>query len=80
MYPYRDYVELGGLMAYATDLVDVFRQAARHVAEILKGAKPSDIPFYQRQTNSSGVNLKTAKALELTIPPSACCDRRQVIE
>jgi putative ABC transport system substrate-binding protein len=69
IYPYRDYMEVGGLLAYAVDLVDLYRHAAGQVAQLLKGARVSDIPFYQATTFKLVINLKTAKALGLAVPP-----------
>ena len=70
MCPYRDYVEAGGLMAYAVDLAELLRRMADDVHQILKGAKPGDIPIYQPTKFELLVNLKTAKALGLTLPPA----------
>jgi len=70
LYYLRDYVEVGGLMAYAPDLTVQFRRAADYVDKILKGAKPADLPIEQPTQWSLIVNLKTAKALGLTIPES----------
>ena len=70
MCPYRDYVEAGGLMAYAVDLAELLRRMADDVHQILKGAKPGDIPIYQPTRFELLINLKTAKALGLTLPPA----------
>jgi putative tryptophan/tyrosine transport system substrate-binding protein len=70
MCPYRDYVEAGGLMAYAVDLVELLRRMADDVHQILKGSKPGDIPIYQPTKFELLINLKTAKALGLTLPPA----------
>jgi putative tryptophan/tyrosine transport system substrate-binding protein len=70
IYYLRDYVEVGGLMAYAPDLTVQFRRAADYVDKILKGAKPADLPIEQPTQWSLIINLKTAKALGLTIPES----------
>jgi putative ABC transport system substrate-binding protein len=80
VYPFREYVELGGLMAYAADLADIYRQAARQIDHILKGAKPSDIPFYQQTRFELVVNLKTAHELGITIPPLLLARADEVIE
>ena len=69
MCPYRDYVEAGGLMAYAVDLAELLRRMADDVHKILKGAKPGDIPIYQPTKFELLINLKTAKALGLTLSP-----------
>ena len=70
MCPYRDYVEAGGLMAYAVDLAELLRRMADDVHQILKGAKPGDIPIYQPTKFELLINLKTARALGLTLPPA----------
>jgi putative ABC transport system substrate-binding protein len=80
MYPFREAVEIGGLMAYAIDFPDLFSHAARQIDQILKGAKPGDIPFYQARKFDLLINLKTAKALRLTIPPSLLAQADEVIE
>jgi putative ABC transport system substrate-binding protein len=80
MYPSRDYVEAGGLMAYGTDLVELWRRMADDVHEILNGANPGDIPIYQPTKFEFLINLKTAKALGLTIPPSLLARADEVIE
>jgi putative tryptophan/tyrosine transport system substrate-binding protein len=80
MYPYHDFVEAGGLMAYAADLGGLARQLADQVRQVLGGTKPSDIPFYQPTTFKLTVNLKTAKALGLTMPPWFLASADEVIE
>jgi putative ABC transport system substrate-binding protein len=80
IYPFRDYVEAGGLMAYETDLAELFRRMANDVHEILKGAKPGDIPIYQLTKFDFLINLKAAKALGLTIPPLLLARADEVIE
>jgi len=80
MCPYRDYVEAGALMGYAVDLAELLRRMADDVHQILKGAKPGDIPIYQPTKFELLINLKTAKALALSLPPALLASAHQVIE
>src|SRR6476661_7185373 len=80
MYPYRDYVEAGGLMAYAVDLAELLRRMADDVHQILKGAKPGDIPIYQPTKFELLINLKTAKKLGLTLPREVLTRADELIE
>lgn len=80
IYAFRSFVEAGGLMAYGTELGQVFRQAARSIDKILKGAKPGDIPYYQPTEFELIINLGTAKTLGLTVPPSMLTLADELIE
>ena len=80
IYAYRETVALGGMMAYASDRADTLRQAANAVDQILKGANPGDIPFYQATKLELIINVKTARALGLEIPPSLLLRADEVIE
>jgi ABC-type uncharacterized transport system substrate-binding protein len=80
LYPYREQVEAGGLMAYATDLLDVHRRAAGYIDQILKGAKPGEIPIYLALKFQLVVNVKAAKAIGLPLSPMLLARADEVIE
>ncbi len=80
IYTFRECVVMGGLMAYASDLPDAFRRAANIIDQILKGANPGDIPFYQPTKFELVINVKTAKALGLDMPATLIGRADEVIE
>ena len=80
MFIFKSYAEAGGLMSYGADNVAMYRQSAGHVAKILRGAKPLDLPIEQPTRFEFAVNLKTAKAIGIELPTSILLRANEVIE
>ena len=80
VYPARDFVTSGGLISYAADFIDQYRRAASYVDRILRGEKPADMPVQAPTKYELVINLKTAKALNLTVPASVLARADEVIE
>jgi putative ABC transport system substrate-binding protein len=80
IYPFRNFVEVGGLMAYGVDAIDLMRRVANMTGEVLRGAKPGDIPFYQQTKYELVLNQKAARSFGLEFPPALLMTADDVIE
>ena len=79
-YAQSDFVSAGGLMSYGTDIADAFHQVGLYTGQILKGAKPADLPVLQSTKFAFAINLQTARALGIAVPPGVLSIADEVIE
>src|SRR5205823_1419372 len=80
MYPFSEFVDAGGLIAYSFDLVELNKRVANDIDAILRGANPGEILYYQASKFELSINLKTARALDLTVPTSLLASADEVFE
>src|SRR5215475_15278720 len=80
IYPLRDFVEVGGLISYGSDIIDSFRQVGRYVGRVLKGAKPGDLPIVKADKFELVINTRTARMLGLTVPSSLLGRADEIID
>ena len=80
IFGFAESVEVGGLMAYSFDLIELYKRVANNIDAILRGAKPGEIPIYQVTKFELSINLKTAKQLGLAVPPALVARADKVIE